>query len=125
MQYSILIVDDEHIIRQSIEAIFSEDYDIYKACSGEEAVEIIQKNHIDLVLLDMRMVGSIDGIATLKLIKQQDASIEVIMATAVKDKYILDEAMKHGACDYIEKPFDIDDLINRVYRILFEKMKQY
>lgn len=125
MKNTIMVVDDEPIIRHAIEAIFRDDYNVFNAANGQDAVDLVRREKIDLILMDVKMPGTLDGIGALREVKKIDPTIEVIMVTAVKDKYILDDAMKYGARDYIEKPFDIDDLINRVYRIIFEKMKSY
>jgi two-component system response regulator AtoC len=114
---SILVVDDEKSMRESIHMLLREDYYIHLAKSGKEAIKIIKNHSIDLVLLDIRL-PEIDGIEVLKIIKGIDDSIEVIMVTAVIMVKHAVEAIRHGAYDYITKPFDIDALQEQVEKVL-------
>jgi two-component system response regulator AtoC len=119
----ILVVDDEKGMRESIELLLHEEYDVFLAVSGKQAIEIIKQETIDLVLLDIRL-PEIDGIETLKLIKSLDESIEVIMITAVITVGKAVEAIRHGAYDYITKPFDIEALTEQVAKVI-EKRTLY
>ncbi|MBI5078948.1 sigma-54-dependent Fis family transcriptional regulator [Candidatus Saganbacteria bacterium] len=119
---NILVVDDESGIRDSMRMLFSDSYAVHLAESGREAVDIVKKQPIDLVLLDV-LLPEIDGIETLKLIKKIDDSIEVIMVTAVIKVGKAVEAIRCGAYDYLTKPFDAGILQEQVKRVL-EKKKQ-
>ena len=118
---NILVVDDEKSMRESIHMLLREDYNIRLAKSGKEAIEIIKNHSVDLVLLDIRL-PEIDGIEILKIIKGIDDSIEVIMVTAVIMVKHAVEAIRHGAYDYITKPFDIDALQEQVEKVLEKRM---
>ncbi|MBU0687634.1 MAG: sigma-54 dependent transcriptional regulator [Candidatus Margulisbacteria bacterium] len=107
--YTILVVDDEKSIRDTVRMMLQEDYKVITAKTGREAVEIAKKKPLDLVLLDIRL-PELDGIETLKTIKEIDDSIDVIMITAVVTVGTAVQAMKIGAYDYITKPFDIDSI---------------
>jgi DNA-binding NtrC family response regulator len=104
----ILVVDDEKMIRWTLEtALSKEGYDVVAVESGEEALEIVADNSPDVILLDITLPGK-DGIQVLEEIKESEPSIAVIMITAHKEVSLAVSAMKLGAFDYIEKPFDVD-----------------
>ncbi|MDD4178866.1 MAG: sigma-54 dependent transcriptional regulator [Candidatus Margulisbacteria bacterium] len=113
----ILIVDDEKGLRDSMQLLLEERYDVSVAASGEEALQIVKKEPIDLVLLDIRL-PEIDGIEVLRLIKGIDDTIEVIMVTAVITVGRAVEAIRLGAYDYITKPFDIGALTDQVAKLI-------
>ena len=110
---SILIVDDESGIRDSIRMILKPNYDVYTAANGSEALQCIQKDKIDIVTLDLRMPG-LSGIEVLKEIKKSNADIEVIVVSAYGTPQDHQEAVRHGAGDFIIKPFNAPDLINSI-----------
>ncbi|MCL1981404.1 MAG: sigma-54 dependent transcriptional regulator, partial [Proteobacteria bacterium] len=107
LRYKILIVDDDRLLQKSLLAILSEKYDPMIAGSGEEALQVLQKTVIDLVLLDIRLPG-IDGIETLHQIKKLGADIPIIMMTAYEDVKTVIHSMKAGASDYLVKPLEIE-----------------
>ena len=109
MKSTILIVDDEVSLRESLKMILEGKYKIETATGGKEALDKILKEDIDLTLLDIRL-PEVDGLEVLKRIKEIDETVPVIMITAVKTISSAVEAMKRGAYDYITKPFDIDEL---------------
>jgi len=113
----ILVVDDEKGMRDCMQMLLKENYDLHLAASGRDAIQIIKKEPIDLVLLDIRL-PEIDGIEILKLIKGIDDSIEVIMVTAVITVGKAVEAVRLGAYDYITKPFDIEALSDQVAKVI-------
>ncbi len=104
----ILAVDDEYLIRWSLQQdLAKEGYEVFVAESGEEALRIVQESPPDLVLLDIQMPG-IDGISTLGEIKKIDPEIVVIMITAYGMVDTAVAAMKLGAHDYINKPYNLE-----------------
>jgi two-component system, sensor histidine kinase and response regulator len=103
---TLLIVDDEDGPRQSLRVVFKKEYDLLLATNGREAVEIAAKTKVDAAILDIRMVG-MSGIETLQGLKAVDAGIEVIMLTAYESIDTVRQALRLGACDYLNKPFDI------------------
>ncbi|MFH1776613.1 MAG: response regulator [Candidatus Omnitrophota bacterium] len=105
---TIMIVDDEQVIRDFFKHTLTE-YRVLTAAGGEEALNIIKYDRPDLVLLDIKMPG-IDGIETLKRIKQIDESIVVIMLSAHGTLERNLEAARHGAYSSIAKPFDLKDM---------------
>ncbi|HSB29438.1 MAG TPA: sigma-54 dependent transcriptional regulator [Pyrinomonadaceae bacterium] len=117
----ILIVDDEMIVRESLGNWFrDEGYHADVAASAKEALEKLATNSWDVFLLDIRMPG-IDGLELQRKIKEahQDATIIIMTAYASVESAV--EAMKHGAYDYIIKPFDPDDLEHTVRKALETK----
>lgn len=116
----ILIVDDELSIRESFSLILEGKYKLFLAASGEAALKITVDQKIDLVYLDIRMPG-LNGLETLKRIKEIDPSVEVIMVTAVNDVQKASEAVKLGAKDYIVKPFDVDVILKMAETVLRRK----
>lgn len=123
LKANILVVDDEKSMRDSMRILLKDDYRVSLAKTGREAIDIVKKQPIDLVLLDIRL-PEIDGIEVLKIIKGIDASIEVIMVTAVITVRKAVEAVRHGAYDYLTKPFDIDALQDQVKNVLDKRRLQ-
>ncbi|MFH2137651.1 MAG: response regulator [Candidatus Omnitrophota bacterium] len=105
---TVLIVDDDQTIQDYFERVLKE-YRVLKASNGTEALEIVRKDRPDLVLLDIRMPG-IDGIETLKRIKEIDINIAVIMLSAHRTLQTNLEAAKMGAYTSLAKPFDLYEM---------------
>ena len=106
----LLLIDDENDVRYSFKRIFSSpDLILETAASGEEGIEVIKTFKPDLVLMDVRM-GGMSGLETLRLIREDDAKLPIIMMTAFGTTQTAIEAMKHGAYDYLLKPFDVPKL---------------
>ena len=106
----LLLIDDEDDVRYSFKRIFSSpDLVLKTAASGEEGIEVIKTFKPDLVLMDVRM-GGISGLETLRLIREDDAKLPIIMMTAFGTTQTAIEAMKFGAYDYLLKPFDVPKL---------------
>ncbi|MEJ2197130.1 MAG: sigma-54 dependent transcriptional regulator [Desulfuromonadales bacterium] len=106
----ILVVDDEHLIRWSLEqSLLKQGYDVSTAASGEEAIKQIQEETPELVLLDIQLPG-MDGLEVLQKVKEIDSEIIVVMVTALGVLETAVKAMRLGAHDYINKPFNLDEL---------------
>jgi len=119
----ILIVDDEPGVRESLKFSLRDIYTLDFASTGKEAIEKVERNIPDLVILDIILPDK-DGIDVLKEIKSIDGNIPVIMLTAVSRVKIAVEAMKAGAIDYLTKPFDIEELLIVIKNIFnAEKLK--
>ncbi len=103
---TLLIVDDEEGPRLSLRVVFKDDYNILLADTGLKAIELVQQNRIDAVISDIRMAG-MSGIELLGKLKAADPGIEVIMLTAYETIETARQALRYGACDYLNKPFDI------------------
>ncbi|MBM3250213.1 MAG: response regulator [Candidatus Omnitrophica bacterium] len=122
MAKKMLIVDDEADVRDFAANFFRKrKIDCATAASGEEAIAIVGKNRPDLVLLDIKM-GGIDGIETLRRLKQIAEDLKVIMVTGTKPEAEgnLDTCLKLGALAYIHKPLELDEL----EKVVLEKLSQ-
>lgn len=106
----LLVVDDEPEICDFLKSFFEErDYDVRAASSGEQALELVEKFHPQIVLLDIKM-GTVDGLAVLREIKREHPATKVIMVTAIETTDKIEEAMRLGADNYITKPLSLDYL---------------
>ena len=107
--YRILIVDDEASFRTSLRGALKKDYEVGEAASSEEAIRNVLESPPDVVLLDISM-PEVDGLETLRQIREIDDFIAVIMVTAYGDIKTVVEAINQGAVDYLTKPIDLDEL---------------
>ena len=115
---SILVVDDEKSQREILEMILSgEGYDVTTASSGEAALKFAKERRFDLALTDLKMTG-MDGIELLQHLLAQDSSIIVILLTAHGSIDSAKEALRRGAFDYLQKPYDRDALLETIRRAM-------
>jgi two-component system, NtrC family, response regulator AtoC len=106
----ILVVDDEHLIRWSLEQnLKKQGYEVMTAGSGEDALKLVREEPPDLILLDIQLPG-ISGLEVLEKVKEIDDDIVVIMVTAQGGLETAVNAMRMGAYDYINKPFNLDEM---------------
>ena len=109
-QNKLLVVDDEHLIRWSLEQnLKKQGYEVVTAGTGEDALRLVREEQPDLVLLDIQLPG-ISGIDALEKIKEHDDDIIVIMVTANSGLENAVKAMRLGAYDYVSKPFNLEEL---------------
>lgn len=124
-KYSILIVDDEENVCKLLEKVFiKEGYLTHKAYNGEEALNIIDSYQVDIVITDLKMPG-MSGMELLNKIKHIDNSIKIIMITAFATVETAVEALKVGASDYITKPFDLEDVVFSVKKLVESAEENY
>ncbi len=115
---SILVVDDEKNQREILETILSgEGYDVTTASSGEAAMKFVADRHFDLVLTDLKMTG-MSGLDLLKSLTDFDKSIIVILLTAHGSVDSAVDAMRLGAFEYLQKPYDSEKLLETVSRAI-------
>ncbi len=115
--YNILVVDDDKEIVGAIEIYLKkEGYNILKAYNGEEALDIVDKNEIHLIILDIMMPKK-DGLETLEEIRKSK-TIPIILLSAKSEDYDKIGGLNLGADDYITKPFNPMELIARVNSVL-------
>ena len=115
---SILVVDDEKSQREILELILSEEgYDVTTAASGEAALKFAKERRFDLALTDLKMTG-MDGIELLQHLLAFDSSIIVILLTAHGSIDSAKEALRRGAFDYLQKPYDKAALLETINRAL-------
>ena len=103
---TLLIVDDEEGPRMSLKLIFKDQYDLLLADDGPTAIDLAQKNEIDVAILDIRMAG-MSGIEVLERLRFVRPNLEAIMITAFETTDTMRQALRLRACDYINKPFDL------------------
>jgi two-component system phosphate regulon sensor histidine kinase PhoR len=115
---AVLVVDDEQDIRDASERILTRTgFKVMKATRGDEALDVLDKERIDIVLLDLKMPG-MDGLEVLKRIRMLSKTIQVVVITGYATVETAIEAMKQGAYDFIPKPFEPDQLrivVNRAW----------
>ncbi len=115
---SVLIVDDEPEGREMVgNYLRRRGFETDSASSGEECIEKVKSKNFDVVILDITM-GGMDGLLTLKRVKDVNAGIKVIMATALQDQGIVAQVMTMGASDYIIKPFNLSTLESMLLSLL-------
>jgi len=106
---TVLIVDDDEGMRDTLTAILKGDHRVLAVSSGEAALGLLKQEDIDLMLLDVRLPG-ISGFEVLRIVKENYSLIELIMISAINEVETAVQAMKHGAYHYINKDFDYDAL---------------
>ena len=102
----LLVVDDEEGPRTSLKVVFKNDYEVLLASNGTDAVKLARGNKVDVAVLDILMHG-MSGVDVLRELKQIDEDIEVIMLTAYETLETARQALRLGAREYLNKPFDI------------------
>jgi len=106
---TVLIVDDDEGMRDTLTAILKREYRVLRVSSGEAALPVLNKEDVDLLLLDVRLPG-ISGFEVLRIVKENYNLIEVLMISALHEIESAVQAMKLGAYHYITKDFDYDQL---------------
>src|SRR5687768_4298204 len=104
---TVLIVDDDEGMRDTLAAILRHDFRVLKAGTGEAGLALMDKEDVDLALLDVRLPG-INGFEVLRILKENYPSIEVIVISAMKEVEAAVEAIKHGAYHYVTKDFEYE-----------------
>lgn len=108
---AILVADDEkNVVKKLCQILEKEGYQAFGAYSGDEALEVMSKNKIDVVIADIKM-ANLDGMEVLKRAKKLYCDIEVIMVTGYGDQELAVSALRAGACDYLRKPVNIEELL--------------
>jgi DNA-binding NtrC family response regulator len=102
---TILVVDDDEGMRDTLTAIFRREFRVLRAATGEAALQIMEKEDIDLMMLDVQLPG-ISGFDVLKITKENYPYIEIVVVSANRELEVAIEAMRHGAYHYISKDAD-------------------
>jgi len=125
MKIKILVVDDEKDFLETIvKRLAKKQLDAKGVTSGEEALAEIKKKYYDVVLLDIKMPGGMDGIEALKEIKKERPLAEVILLTGHGSVESSVEGMRLGAFDYILKPAKFEDLCDKIAQAYMRKADQ-
>ncbi|MGD9762429.1 MAG: response regulator [Candidatus Binatia bacterium] len=112
---SLLIVDDERGPTESLRMVFKSQYDVYTAPGGQEALEIVRQQPIDVVTLDLRMPG-MPGVEVMEHIKRYDPDIEIIVVTGYASLDSAVRGLRNRVFDYVTKPFDVPQISDLVRR---------
>lgn len=116
--FHILVVDDDRHTRILLEAILkSENYTVYTASNGEEALDVMDCNHIDLVVLDI-MMPKMDGYEFTKTLRENDNNLPILMVSAKQLPADKRKGFLVGTDDYITKPIDEEEMLLRVKALL-------
>ncbi len=110
---SVLIVDDEEIIRSFLFEVLSEDYDVSLACDGDEAIAEIRKKKYDLIITDLKM-PRVSGEEVVKFACDNDPNSKVIVISGFSSLYTVSQSINNGACAFLSKPFSIKELMQTV-----------
>lgn len=120
MKKKIIIVDDEPNIVMTLEYTFKkQDFEVYIARDGSEALEILESVIPDVIMLDI-MMPKVDGYQTLKLIKENDQlkDVKVVFLTAKNKASDIEEGLKLGADKYLTKPFSVKKIVSEIKELL-------
>src|SRR5210317_1404133 len=120
---SVLLVDDEEQFLQVLsERLTNRGLHVISVTSGEEAVALVENENFDAIVVDLAMPG-IDGIETTKKIKEKRQDLEIIILTGHATVKAGIEAMKLGAEDFLEKPVDLNVLLERISEAKQKRMR--
>lgn len=114
---SVLVVDDEEIIRSFLFEVLSEEYDVSLACDGDEAIEQIRKKRYDVIITDLKM-PRVSGEAVVKFACDLDPQSKVIVISGFSSLYTVSQSINNGACAFLSKPFSIKELMRTVTNAL-------
>jgi len=106
---TLLVVDSDDEIRESLTAALRRDYRVLRAATGEAALQMMQKEDVDLMLLEVHLRG-ISGFEVLKIARENYPYVETIVISKTKELDTAIEAMRHGAYHYISKDFDLESI---------------
>jgi len=116
----VLIVDDEAILRESLRDYLRDTYQVVTAGTGEEALELIEKQDFDILVIDVRLPGK-TGLRVLREVKESKPYVKSIVITAYPSAESAVEAMKLGAADYLVKPVEPDNLERLIQETLLKR----
>lgn len=120
-KHSILIVDDSSIVRNYLERVFSEDYNVCLAVDGKDAIEKISNDefikNISLILLDL-MMPNIDGFGVLEYISGRQLNVPIMIISGDNSKETINRAFQYNVVDVIEKPFDAQKIKDKMDRFI-------
>ena len=114
---NILVIDDELGPRESIRMVFKDTHNVSLAEDGFKGIEILKREDIDVIILDLKM-PKINGIETLKKIREIDKDVPVIILTGYGDVDSAKKAIHYGTMEFLSKPFNVEDIIKIVNKAI-------
>ncbi len=118
---TVLIVDDEPAVRESLSMILKPLYEVHTASDGQEALRVIRERDIEVVTLDLHMPG-LSGIEVLKAIKELRPETEVIIVTGYGSLRNASEAIRLGVGNFISKPFNVSEIISAITKAVERRL---
>lgn len=116
--FSILAVEDDHSTRKLLQAVlFGNGYKVLTACNGAEALDVLEKNHVDLMIIDV-MMPVMDGYELTKTLREVGSQIPMLMLSAKQNVSDVKQGFIVGIDDYMTKPFDLEELLLRIKALL-------
>jgi DNA-binding NtrC family response regulator len=114
---TVLVVDDERGPRESLRMLLAPNHEVLSSSSGVNALEILRTEKVDVVTLDLNMPG-IGGEELMRTIREEHPHVEIIVITGCGSLASAQEGIRHGICDYLQKPFDVVQVTAAVNRAL-------
>jgi DNA-binding NtrC family response regulator len=115
---TVLVIDDDQGMRQVLKDFLERDgHRVIEAASGEAAVSVVELEPIDVVILDKEMPG-MNGMEVLSFLHRRFPSTPVILVTAFGGPHVAEESFRRGAVEYIEKPFRLSNVVDRVQKLI-------
>lgn len=110
---SVLVVDDEEIIRDFLFEVLNDDYEVTTASDGDEAIDKLKQKRYDLIITDLKM-PRVSGDEVVRFARQSDPEAKVIVITGYSSLYSVSKSANHGASAFLSKPFSIKELMQTV-----------
>lgn len=110
---TILVVDDEEIIREFLFEVLQDDYDVHTATDGDDAIQKLGDKTYDLVITDLKM-PRVSGEEVVKFAREVDPDAQVIVISGYSSLYTVSQSVNHGASAFLSKPFSITELLKAV-----------
>lgn len=106
---TVLVVDDEEVIREFLTEVLEEDFTVKQACDGDEAIELLKESHFDLIITDLKM-PRVPGEEVVKFACENDPSAKVVVISGYSSLSTVSKSVQNGASAFISKPFTIAQL---------------
>lgn len=119
LKQTVLIVDDEEVIRDFLYEVFSDDYDVSLASDGSIAIEKIKENKYDLIITDL-MMPNMTGEEVVKFVNENVPNTKVIVISGFSSLHTVSQSINNGACAFLSKPFSIKEVQQTVINALEE-----
>ncbi|HWR82638.1 MAG TPA: response regulator [Candidatus Deferrimicrobium sp.] len=119
---SVLVVDDEEIIRSFLADVLGGTFDVTLVADGDEAIDQLNRRRFDLIITDLKM-QRVQGEEVVKFARQQDPDARVIVISGFSSLYTVARSINHGACAFLSKPFSIKELMRVVDEAVYKEVR--